>query len=178
MQFLPCDFVVYELIDPRDGLPFYVGKGRAARASVSGTIGACKGQGAKLAKVRAILFAGQRPLVRIVGEFKSEQDALFHEAQHYEYLTLVRGLKLTNKIAPWFPEVRRAPISSKRGKDRYADIVKERLARRSKRQPAKTSASYRRRGEMPPLTTWCGEASDYLVACPYLPVFCVPRRFT
>lgn len=93
------DFVVYELIDPRDKVPFYVGCGSFARAQSSGSLGSCRGQGAKYEQVRSIRADGLRPRARIIAVYLTKADALDGELEHYRTL-LRRGLCLTNKIEP------------------------------------------------------------------------------
>jgi hypothetical protein len=241
---------VYEIIDPRNGLAFYVGSGSEGRVRTSGTVACSVGQPKKLAIVKAIRASGLKPIPRIVSVHLSRDEAFAAEGKHIDWLELVQGVKLVNKY--------RAPLSGLSGNDttsvyevidqdgqifhvgfNYTSLVKSgevikrlraekadraramllggleptinivatyktwidalrarsahlaevvkspkfaKLSRadQGQRPKLKTKRSARnKRGEaMPPLISWCGEASDYLVPCPYLPVFCVPRRFT
>jgi hypothetical protein len=76
-------FYVYELRDPRTGLPFYVGKGQGKRAwehervVIAGNVPTSPSR--KFAKISEILNAGYRVEVCIVAEYDMEADALDHE---------------------------------------------------------------------------------------------------
>lgn len=75
-------FYVYQLIDPRTGLPFYVGKGQGDRAwqhqrHVERQIGAHNSR--KVDRIREILIAGFNVEVEIVAYYDLESDALDHE---------------------------------------------------------------------------------------------------
>jgi hypothetical protein len=78
----PTGHYVYQLVDPRDGLPFYVGKGQRGRAwehqrRVEG--GQRSGSDRKASKIRSILDAGHDVEVEIVAQYELESDALDHE---------------------------------------------------------------------------------------------------
>lgn len=74
-------FYVYQLIDPRDGQIFYVGKGRGERLYAHEK-DARKGiPGAKCDKIREIIDAGLEIDKRIVALFADEQKALEFECQ-------------------------------------------------------------------------------------------------
>ena len=162
-------FTVYELIDPRDGLPFYVGCGTLARAFGSGSIGASRGQVAKCERIAAILHAGLKPRTRLVATCQTKKDALEWEAAHYDLLSLMKGVHLTNKIIPkWGRKPPKFSVQSIAKQKKKSSIEKRRLAVEKRRR------TIERYSTRPKLITWCGEASDYLVPCPDLPVYCVP----
>ena len=75
-------YYVYELIDPRDGAVFYVGKGQGNRVSqhvrdaISGRI--CNQ--AKHDLILNIIDAGYLPIENIVAQFSEEDEALHYEA--------------------------------------------------------------------------------------------------
>lgn len=88
---------VYELIDPRTDIIFYVGCGGSSRVRTSGTVACSIHQPEKCARIKEIRADGFKPIVRIVSAHLSREEALEAEANHYERLTLVDGLELTNK---------------------------------------------------------------------------------
>lgn len=83
MPALASRFYVYELIDPRDGTVFYVGKGTGRRAH-DHTKRARRGNEPNINKavvIRAILDAGQKPIIRIVRDGMIESAAFWLEAE-------------------------------------------------------------------------------------------------
>lgn len=78
----PRGFYVYQLVDPRADLPFYVGKGQRGRAwhhQRAVECGKLAGNARKVAKISDILRAGENVRVVIVAEYDLESDALDHE---------------------------------------------------------------------------------------------------
>lgn len=78
----PAGFYVYRLCDPRNGQPFYVGKGQRRRAwahqrDIERGRSSCNAR--KDAVIRAILSAGAHVRVEIVATYLRESDALNHE---------------------------------------------------------------------------------------------------
>ncbi len=86
-------YYVYELIDPRDSLPFYVGKGQRDRVrqhekeAIRGVISA------KCNRIRAILKAKLKVSHRIVRRFEFEADAYSFETEHIDAIGITN---LTN----------------------------------------------------------------------------------
>ncbi|MBA1156918.1 GIY-YIG nuclease family protein [Microvirga mediterraneensis] len=82
MSDFPIGFYVYQLVDPRSGLPFYVGKGQGRRAwdhQRAVKTGKSGGNTRKVAKIQEILKSGQDVEVRIVAVYDTEVEALDHE---------------------------------------------------------------------------------------------------
>lgn len=78
----PIGFYVYQLVDPRDGLPFYVGKGQGWRAwqhQRAVQTGKPGGNASKVAKIEEILRTGSEVEVQIVAVYDLELEALDHE---------------------------------------------------------------------------------------------------
>lgn len=85
-------FYVYQLIDPRNSLPFYVGKGKGLRAwSHSKAVRAGKSSGnlKKDQLISELFAAGLDPIVRIVAEYEDQADAFDHEI---EMISTISGL--------------------------------------------------------------------------------------
>lgn len=82
MTDFPIGFYVYQLVDPRNGLPFYVGKGQGRRAwehQRAVQSGKSGGNARKAAKIQEILKSGQDVEVLIVAVYDTEVEALDHE---------------------------------------------------------------------------------------------------
>jgi hypothetical protein len=78
------DYYVYELIDSRDGSPFYVGKGKGRRVDQHERQARKGTHSPKCNRIRAIWDAGGKVEKRIVREFAREDDAYAFEAQLVE----------------------------------------------------------------------------------------------
>jgi hypothetical protein len=89
-------FYVYELIDPRDGKPFYVGKGIRNRVHQHERDAAKGAEGPRFDRLREIGAQGLKVQHRIVGRFKNEIEAYAFEARRIASLGMVN---LTN-ISP------------------------------------------------------------------------------
>lgn len=77
-------FYVYQLIDPRDSLPFYVGKGKLRRAwahSKAVRAGKSSGNLKKDHRISELFAVGLEPVVRIVAEYDDQADAFEHEIE-------------------------------------------------------------------------------------------------
>jgi hypothetical protein len=89
-------FYVYELVDPRDGATFYVGKGKAQRAwqherdARQGRIS----NAMKHERIAGIIADGSSVVVKLVAEYEDETEAFDHEAELIASLT-----GLTNILA-------------------------------------------------------------------------------
>lgn len=81
---------VYQLIDPRDGKPFYVGKGKGNRINAHEREALMGGVSAKCQMIREIQGFGHEIIKRKVKEFELEQDAFDLEA------TLISNIGLQN----------------------------------------------------------------------------------
>jgi hypothetical protein len=78
----PLGFYVYQLVDPRSALPFYVGKGqhdRAWRHEKEVRAGRIGGNARKAQVIADVIAAGLCVDVQIVAEYDLESDALDHE---------------------------------------------------------------------------------------------------
>ena len=75
---------VYELIDPRDGVVFYVGKGFGGRMyQHEADVRAGRGQNpAKCQRIRAILEAGQQVRCAVVSRHETDDEAFAAERAH------------------------------------------------------------------------------------------------
>tara|TARA_R110000868_G_scaffold187664_4_gene430194 strand:- start:1334 stop:1858 length:525 start_codon:yes stop_codon:yes gene_type:complete len=86
-------YFVYELIDPRNGLVFYIGKGKGDRPKQHEAEARKGKRTAKCNTIREILEAGHTVTISIVRHFKDEAKAYAFEKRHIE----AHGLdKLTN----------------------------------------------------------------------------------
>lgn len=86
-------FYVYELIDPRDGKPFYVGKGVRNRVHQHARDAARGAEGPRFDRIRDIAAAGLVVAHRIVQRFNDSGAAYGFEADHIAKLGMVN---LTN----------------------------------------------------------------------------------
>lgn len=73
------NFYLYELVDPRCGSVFYVGKGKGKRRDQHTREAVNGGQGPKCEKIRAIIADGYEPASRIVAYFDDELEAYSEE---------------------------------------------------------------------------------------------------
>lgn len=75
-------FYVYELVDPRTGAVFYVGKGVGARMyhHARDVRRGHRSNEAKTRIIEAIHSAGSEPIARAVAHYEDERDAIEHEA--------------------------------------------------------------------------------------------------
>ena len=94
-------YYVYELIDPRVNLPFYVGKGKDNRVyfHLSEKSRAKSDNQRKFNKIQKIRKEGHEPEVKIVEYFENENDAYFYEEsliQKYGRIRYDEGGILTN----------------------------------------------------------------------------------
>jgi hypothetical protein len=92
----PWRFYVYELIDPRDGLAFYVGKGQRDRLLAhegEARKGVCS---EKCLRIRDIWDAGLEVRREVVAHFRDEQAAYDYEAERVEFY----GLDALTNIIP------------------------------------------------------------------------------
>jgi hypothetical protein len=92
----PAGFYVYLLIDPRDGLPFYVGKGKGARhrAHVAEWRSGKVKNAAKFNRISEIVAAGYKVGTEILREGLTEPRALGLEHRAIEHLRPI--CQLTN----------------------------------------------------------------------------------
>jgi hypothetical protein len=88
-------FYVYELLDPRDGSVFYVGKGKRDRIDAHEKEARAGKRGGKADRIREIEAAGLSVVKRKVARFGNAVDALRHEAGLVEHYGLDR---LTNVL--------------------------------------------------------------------------------
>lgn len=115
-------FYVYELIDPRDGQVFYVGKGKGDRYRHHECEAKKGKRGPKCDRIREIWEAGQKVDHNTFSRHKDEDDAYIAEADRIEELGLDN---LTNQIPggvggysvgepPWKPSLDIAVLLIKR----------------------------------------------------------------
>jgi len=88
------NFYVYELIDPRDGSVFYVGKGQRSRIKAHEAEARKGKQSPKCEIIRAIWAGGHQVQSRIVKRFKTDIEAYKYEA---ERIAEIGRDKLTNR---------------------------------------------------------------------------------
>ena len=90
------EFYVYQLVDPRCGSVFYVGKGVGSRMArhEKDAIAGCEGE--KADRIREILSCGMRPVSRIVARFRSEVAA--YDAERAMIAEI--GLSNLTNVAP------------------------------------------------------------------------------
>lgn len=148
----PQGFYVYELVDPRDGHAFYVGKGRDDRAWQHEK-DVREGRWTNIPKcerIRAVLEAGLEVSVRIVRDGLEESAAFALEME-----MIVAGREgLTNIVVPRsVPKVARlAPISE----ERRAQLAMEQKAELS-RLMAMHDAFQRQRDKPKPVDDGAGQ---------------------
>lgn len=75
------EFYVYELVDPRDGAVFYVGKGKGPRMHQHEKEARAGRSGRKAEKIREIEASGLSVIKRKVATFGNAADALRREAE-------------------------------------------------------------------------------------------------
>lgn len=89
-------FYVYELVDPRDGKTFYVGKGKGKRR-FEHVLDAKKGvPGLKCDRIREVIACGLDIEVRVIKEFRSEDAAYRYEARVIKRI----GLENLTNVSP------------------------------------------------------------------------------
>jgi hypothetical protein len=87
-------YYVYLLVDPRNGLPFYVGKGKNNRCHAHRKEALEGRRGARYNVIREILIAGMEVEIRKIKWFDDSREALEYEAG----IICTIGLRnLTNK---------------------------------------------------------------------------------
>ena len=72
-------YYVYELVDPRNGQPFYVGKGKGDRAKSHLTVGKVTNNPRKDLRINDIRDSGHEPKIHIVLENLTSDDAYVKE---------------------------------------------------------------------------------------------------
>lgn len=93
-QYSGLNYYVYQLIDPRNERPFYVGKGKGPRVREHEHEARTGGIGEKCDRIREIWAQGFEVKREIIAEFDSEERAFAREMQIIKRI----GLKnLTNK---------------------------------------------------------------------------------
>ena len=89
-------YFVYELIDPRDGCPFYIGKGKRQRYLDHQREAMAGKRSTKCDQIRSLMRAGYEYTWRIVESFLNEQDAYDAEARLIEE----HGLENLTNVMP------------------------------------------------------------------------------
>ncbi len=77
-------FYVYQLVDPRSRLPFYVGKGKGTRAwshAAAARRGKSTGNPRKDALIADLLSSGMEPTIVIVAKYQDQAEAFAHEIE-------------------------------------------------------------------------------------------------
>jgi hypothetical protein len=126
-------YYVYELIDPRVNLPFYVGKGKNNRVyfHLSEKSRAKSDNERKFNKIQKIRKEGYEPEIKIVKYFDTEEDAYFYEETLIEKYGRIRydvGGILTNIC-----ESSRPPkLKGRTYKEMYGDKWEEQIQKRMK----------------------------------------------
>ncbi len=124
-------YYVYELIDPRVNLPFYVGKGKGNRVyfHLSEQSRAKSDNFKKFDKIKKIRKEGYEPQIKIVEYFENENDAYDYEEQlikKYGKRDIDEGGILTNIC-----ESSRPPkLSGRTYKEIYGDKWEEQIQKR------------------------------------------------
>lgn len=75
------EYYVYDLIDPRTGETFYVGKGRGDRKHQHARDARKGGQSERLNRIREIAESGHQVLAKTIKTFQSEAAAYSYEAE-------------------------------------------------------------------------------------------------
>jgi hypothetical protein len=133
----PLGFYVYRLVDPRNGLPFYVGKGQRGRAweheqEVRRGLPGCNDR--KRQKIADIIRSGLEVEIEIIASYEDEADALDHEWR------LVDAMPTLTNMAPGGGGRIETPFL----RQRRQELLSRRIAERRKRQ---LEAARRRDGE-------------------------------
>jgi hypothetical protein len=89
-------YYVYELIDPRDGKPFYVGKGHGLRFKQHERFAKRGDKAPRYQRIREIWADGHKVAHRIVRRFRRDRDAYAFEVQHIASI----GLHLLTNRSP------------------------------------------------------------------------------
>jgi hypothetical protein len=98
----PDKYYVYLLIDPRNGLPFYVGKGKGRRCYAHEKEALEGRRAARYTVIRAILAAGLKVEIRKIKWFENSRAALEYEAS---MIWTIGPKNLTNKCKGVYREV-------------------------------------------------------------------------
>lgn len=128
-------YYVYELIDPRVNIPFYVGKGKNDRVyfHLSEKSRAKSDNERKFNKIKKIRECGYEPEIKIVKYFDNEDDAYFYEElliQKYGRIRYDENGILTNIC-----ESSRPPkLKGRTYKEMYGDNWEEQIEKRRKAQ--------------------------------------------
>lgn len=140
----PIGFYVYRLVDPRNGLPFYVGKGQNSRAwqhEKCFRAGKPSGSERKNAKIADIISAGLSVDVEIVGVFDDEVDAL-----DLEFLLVEESPTLTNVMVGGAGTGRLdSPLRAERRRRVYAEKRARLLRERDRRLEAAAKSRFTER---------------------------------
>jgi hypothetical protein len=150
-------YYIYEYIDPRNNLPFYIGKGKGNRKYAHmNTIGAKKENPDKLKIIDEILAEGMHPIIReLESDIMNEVDAYIRE----DFYILKYGRKsvdengiLTNKTIHGHPPT---PVWDDARKKKHGEFNKEywtaerRAAHKNITQKASDLAVLASRGTVP-----------------------------
>ena len=124
-------YYVYELIDPRVNLPFYVGKGKDDRVyfHLSEKTRAKSDNERKFNKIQKIRTEGYEPEVKIVEYFENENDAYFYEEsliQKYGRIRYDEGGILTNICESSRPPNHRGKTYQEIYGDKWEDQIEKR----------------------------------------------------
>ena len=124
-------YYVYELIDPRVNLPFYVGKGKDNRVyfHLSEKSRAKSDNQRKFNKIQKIRKEGYEPEVKIVEYFENENDAYFYEEsliQKYGRIRYDEGGILTNICESSRPPNHRGKTYQEIYGDKWEDQIEKR----------------------------------------------------
>jgi hypothetical protein len=124
-------YYVYELIDPRVNLPFYVGKGKDDRVyfHLSEKTRAKSDNKRKFNKIQKIRKEGYEPEVKIVEYFENENDAYFYEEsliQKYGRIRYDEGGILTNICESSRPPNHRGKTYQEIYGDKWEDQIEKR----------------------------------------------------